>query len=501
MFIIKVLYNLGEEKMKICLKALITLGIAVLFIGLSSNTALSNAISKNRGAPSEVFVDDDYDPSTPGWGYDHFDNIQNGIDNVSDSGTVHVYQGTYDVFKVIGRSNILIESMDATKPIVQGNQNVLDHVTSPPIVVKCVIFVDDSVNIDLMELNVQGVGLTGRSYAVFYNDSTGSIDECNISPNQKGNMASLGIRAQLFTELSIENCTILNYGRIGIYGRSGTILEINNNMLYGQIYTNNDGDYVSYGIEVEDLIEASHATIRHNEIFNHDHTGTPTWSSAAIIIDAWRYYEVTPDKCSAIIEYNDIHDNMIGVQIVPNSNIKVNLNKIHDNTDYGAVSDPYWDGTKHVYVDLNAKNNWWGDETGPFHPSENPSGIGDEITDYVEFNPWKEDYLPGITITQPKRYFLYFNFRDLFEFKIPFITTLIIGKIDVKTEVTEGIYPIEKVEFFVDDNFKSKDETIPYEWSWDEVTGFFPYKLRVVVYDVSGNTRFAEMNVWKTQSF
>jgi hypothetical protein len=46
-------------------------------------------------APSEVWVDDDFNASTPGWGYDHFAVIQTGINNVSTPGTVHVAEGTY----------------------------------------------------------------------------------------------------------------------------------------------------------------------------------------------------------------------------------------------------------------------------------------------------------------------------------------------------------------------------------------------------------------------
>lgn len=45
--------------------------------------------------PSYVWVDDDFNQSTPGWGYDHFDKIQYGIDAVDVGGTVFVYSGTY----------------------------------------------------------------------------------------------------------------------------------------------------------------------------------------------------------------------------------------------------------------------------------------------------------------------------------------------------------------------------------------------------------------------
>ncbi len=119
----------------------------------------------------------------------------------------------------------------------------------------------------------------------FYTKSSGTIDTCIVSPNQKGNMANLAIRAHFNSSIQVENCVIKNYGRIGIYIRTGTTLNAINNKIIGQIYTDDDGDYVSYGIEVEDLMYTSHATIQYNEIYNHDHIGNPTWSSAAIIVD------------------------------------------------------------------------------------------------------------------------------------------------------------------------------------------------------------------------
>ena len=481
-----------------CLTTGLVLGIMLLFIGMGTTSAINNIVLENHGQPNEVFVDDDYDETTPGWGYDHFDNIQDGLDNVTDSGTVHVYEGTYNVFNVQGRSNIVIKSADTSRPIVQGSLNALDFTINPPVIVKCVVFVDNSVNIVLKELNIQGIGLTGRSYTVFYNGSTGKIDECNISPNQRGNMNNLAVRAQWDSTLSVENCTILNYGRIGIYCRTGTIINILHNTFVGQIYTDSDGDFVSYGIEVEDLTTASHAVIRFNEIYDHDHTGNPTWSSAGIIIDVWRYYQETSENCSAIIEYNDIHDNMVGLQIIPNENINVNFNKIYNNKGWGAVSDPYWNGSAHIYVDLDAANNWWGDETGPYHPTENPAGVGNEVSDYVIFTPWIEDYLPTIEIINPLEGFLYLNFLDIIEFKFPFIATMIFGKNDIEAEVTKGLFQIDRVEFYIDDKLKDTVYNEPYEWTWEEQTPFFQYIIKTIVYDTDGNQRFDEIKVWKS---
>lgn len=46
--------------------------------------------------------------------------------------------------------------------------------------------------------------------------------------------------------------------------------------------------------------------------------------------------------------------------------------------------------TSGVLVD--AKDNWWGDASGPYHPTLNPSGLGDPVTDNVDFDPWELNY-------------------------------------------------------------------------------------------------------------
>lgn len=66
--------------------------------------------------PATVYVDDDYNPTTPGWNVTRFDNVQDGIDAVDVGGTVTVYAGTYDGFTVnkeatlVGdRSNVFVD--------------------------------------------------------------------------------------------------------------------------------------------------------------------------------------------------------------------------------------------------------------------------------------------------------------------------------------------------------------------------------------------------------
>jgi len=49
---------------------------------------------------------------------------------------------------------------------------------------------------------------------------------------------------------------------------------------------------------------------------------------------------------------------------------------------------------------INATNNWWGHDSGPYHPTANPNGQGDNITEYVDFSPWEGNY-PFIDFISP----------------------------------------------------------------------------------------------------
>ncbi|MEO0076985.1 MAG: right-handed parallel beta-helix repeat-containing protein, partial [candidate division WOR-3 bacterium] len=63
----------------------------------------------------------------------------------------------------------------------------------------------------------------------------------------------------------------------------------------------------------------------------------------------------------------------------PSTNILLNYNNIYNN--HFGVSWPW------STAELNAKNNWWGHASGPYH-STNPTGQGDTISDYVDYSPW-----------------------------------------------------------------------------------------------------------------
>lgn len=82
-----------------------------------------------------------------------------------------------------------------------------------------------------------------------------------------------------------------------------------------------------------------------------------------------------------------IYGNGIGVYCTNSANPVIggstgNANSIDGNTTYGVQNTT-------ASFNVNAFHNWWGDPTGPYHASLNPGGLGDNVSDYVDFNPWR----------------------------------------------------------------------------------------------------------------
>ena len=79
-------------------------------------------------------------------------------------------------------------------------------------------------------------------------------------------------------------------------------------------------------------------------------------------------------------------------------NVDIHYNNIVGTTEYG-VQDYNGDN------DVNATNNWWGDASGPYHPTSwtydtttvgpNP-GLGDQVSDYVLYEPWLKGPFPSV---------------------------------------------------------------------------------------------------------
>ncbi len=84
------------------------------------------------------------------------------------------------------------------------------------------------------------------------------------------------------------------------------------------------------------------------------------------------------------IEINNstITDNIIGLLISEDqeSQVVIHNSEIYNNQEGGIEN--------FGPIQVDATNNWWGDNSGPFHPTLNPQGLGNSVSDNVLFDPW-----------------------------------------------------------------------------------------------------------------
>lgn len=372
------------------------------------------AHSSNSGGTGGVISDNvDYSPwlgmavgSTPmTWHVNPTGTIQEAIDEAKSGDTILVHSGTYNEALYITKT-LTIQA--ASAPVIQGSQLFATNYGNREVV----IFVENAQNVVLNGLDIEGLGLGPvKSYAVLYENSSGMIYNCTVSPNTIGDMNSVAIAAWDNSVVTIAGCTIQNFGRIGVYSNNAT-MSIVGNTIIGQVYAADN--LVNYGIEIEDYSGPSIATITQNVIYNCNNTHpNPSWSSAAIIVDTWRewadIYGLTLLASKVSITYNTIYDNYESIEIVSNEFSYAHYNNFTNNA-WGVWSAPENWTTNPTYYVFDARFNWWGDASGPHHTTSwmyngNPYGphfgSGDEVSDYVLYDPWTGLPLPTISVEPP----------------------------------------------------------------------------------------------------
>jgi parallel beta-helix repeat protein len=126
-------------------------------------------------------------------------------------------------------------------------------------------------------------------------------------------------------------------------------------------------------VDSENLIE--HAVIRYGGFFEN---GSDDYYSC------WYctyYAAVRFRSASPTIRYNTVTQNNHGLRTTNGSSPTIYNNEIYNNDNFGIYNDD-------TSITIIAENNWWGDSTGPYHPTLNPGGQGDNASDYVDFSPW-----------------------------------------------------------------------------------------------------------------
>ena len=277
----------------------------------------------NKTTPSVVYVDGDYNNSTTGWQYDHFNKIQDGIDAVAENGTVYVYNGTYCENVIVNKSvNIIGENKNTTIIDGGGTGNVIE------------ITVD---NTTIQGFTIRNSGSWPNAGVKIYS-SNNSIYNCNISNNNNGILLWDSINNNIY------DCNFINDGII-IWGYelSHFIHNIYTNTVNGKplLYYKNENNIVLDGIEAGQIILAncSNFEIRNMNI-----------SHTTIGIEIAYSNNINIYNCNISYNYYGIYTYYSSNNSIYNCNISYNY--------YGIWLD--WCSYNNSIYNCNISNNWAG---------------------------------------------------------------------------------------------------------------------------------------------
>ena len=231
--------------------------------GNSNISSIYTFIIKEK--PNITWVDNDFDEGTHGWQYDHFDKIQNGIDAVSENGTVYVFNGNYYENIMVNKTIIFIGNGSGNTTIDGGRIGDVVDIRADNVEISkffitgsgddreedagIKVYTSNNKISDCKISNNEGNGIK------LNNSSNNTISYCNISNND------LGIRIQYSNNNTFSNCNISNNIWDGILVKESS----NNNIIRYCDIIHND-----YGIRHYD---SSNNTISSCNISNNNARG------------------------------------------------------------------------------------------------------------------------------------------------------------------------------------------------------------------------------------
>jgi hypothetical protein len=309
--------------------------------------------------------------SVPAGATGFFGILFRGSDGVIDSITVHDIDG---VGATIDNA-IYISPMGETVSVEVKNSNVYDYEKN-----------GITGNFDGLAVNIHNNVATGSGFndAIAQNGiqigfgATGSVIDNVVSDHYCFDISDCD--ADPTSDPSADGAS-----GILLYASTGTV-EVAGNTL--------DGNQFGIWSVASDAVN-----IHDNEVTGGSGTGISIWDR-----DQWiTFFDVSPVSTTGSIDDNTItlHDLGILIRDYDSSeapyddpllieseapDVEAESNNIFGN-DVGA-----WSNTP-----FDAMDNWWGDPSGPFHPVANPAGLGNEVSDNVDFSSFFTGSVPEIT--------------------------------------------------------------------------------------------------------
>ena len=142
---------------------------------------------------------------------------------------------------------------------------------------------------------------------------------------------------------------------------------------YGSVYKTGSGNLA--------LTNCTVSNAQGVGIFLLNGTGSTSVNGCTVMNNGIRGIEI--QNSSPTITRSLITGNPVGIYATNSANPTIggsqeNANEIYANSSFGVVNTT-------AAITVNARYNWWGSPTGPYHAVSNPQGTGNAVSDYVDF--------------------------------------------------------------------------------------------------------------------
>jgi len=338
------------------------LSLLLLFVVVVTSSASADTIT----------VDDD--------GNGDHTKIQDAINASQDGDTIRVWEGTYYENVEVNTRISLIGNGSANTIIDGGRKNNSISITANYVNISRFRIINSKEEYDdhnagikifsnhnrifdnEVNKNYNGIWLWEGEYTTIFNNTISNNSFHGINNRYKSDYTE--IHHNIIFGSTQSGVLVVEADSVKIYNNSFyenevgiTIASSDSCSIYNNTITSNKGIR---------LLIADNLIIENNLIFSDDDWG------------------MSIDKTHGCkINNNTITESEKGVIVTGSSSgIRFQYNNIAGNGDRSI------DASNNNGKEVNATNNWWGDESGPYHGDNNPDGQGDEVTDDVLFEPW-----------------------------------------------------------------------------------------------------------------
>ncbi len=368
------------------LSVIVIIIIFTLTLGVTVARAATLNVDQNDGSCSDV-------GGTP------YCTLQAAISDASAGDTINIAAGTYyEVGQIIIDKDLTIIGADRDTVIIKPDH---DTNTASYTATTGWWYITSGTTFSLSGVTLDGTDLAGAHrtiHTAIQSRGVSEISDCKIQNIKSHKYIGFGIQFLDNSGNLVENCEMSNIYRVGIHVRGGSSAVPTgapNADIIDFTYTGKGaGDYLDYGVEFGG---GGTGTVFRATITNNTGVAASDNSNSAGIL-ATDYYGT---GTNASVNNSDLTGNSIGIIVgylpADTTVFTAANNNISGNTTHGIYNNG-------ALMTL-AENNWWGSSDGPVDadgsievdgtnctrtPEDevNADGIGNAVTDLVDYCPW-----------------------------------------------------------------------------------------------------------------